>query len=246
MVMSNTQDDARLVPIFKSIAIPNEAQSKLQGRPIFDDMEVVEIRFGGDRQKISVFPAHEFSGNFARPDGTTEALTYAQRWPEQYKRFKQNKTQVMDGTPVDELPFITQAQRSMLKALNIYTAETLALLDGEQLKSLGPDGRELKNQATAYIENASGSADVTRLASENESLREQLAALQAENKARGSHGKNAKAEEPEEEPVSEFEELTVDDLKDYLQKETGERPRGNPNKATLVKMAEEVKAGNAD
>ena len=32
------------------------------------------------------------------------------------------------------------------RALNLYTVEQLAAIDGQELKNLGPGGRELKNQ----------------------------------------------------------------------------------------------------
>lgn len=239
--MSNIQEDARLVPIFKVMAVPNEFKSKEAGRPIFEDLEICEIRFGGDRQKISVFPAHAFSANVQRPDGTTEPMTYAQRFNEQYRRFKANKQQVQEGTPVGQLPFLTHAKREELKALNIHTAETLASLDGEALKSLGMGGRDLKNQAVAYIENAAHQGNASILANENAQLQAQLKTMQDDLKAL----KASKVAVDEEDNAAKTESLTVDELKDWITAKTGKRPHGNPSKATLVKMAEELQAQQA-
>lgn len=233
------QEDARLVPIFKTIAQPNDAKTAKAGRPIFDDMEVCEIRFPGDRNRISVFPAHAFSQNQARPDGTTEPVTYAQRFPDQYKRFKQNKQQVQEGTPLEELPFLTQAKRSELKALSIHTAEVLADLDGEPLKTLGMGGRELKNQAIAYIQNASGSADVTAMAAEIEELKARLAA--AEQAPRPKAAPKPK-DEPEDIDGAGFEDMSDAQLKEFIKAKTGSAPRGNPSHDTLVSSAKELEA----
>ena len=52
-----TPDEARVVPKFFNHIIENKAASKEAGRPIFDDMEAVEVRFAGNRQTVSVFPA---------------------------------------------------------------------------------------------------------------------------------------------------------------------------------------------
>jgi hypothetical protein len=227
-----TQADALVIPKFFIHTQENKAKSKAAGRPIFDDMEAVEVRFAGNRTTISVFPAHAICGQLQDEDGDYRPMTYAERWPDQYKRFKAKQQQVADGTPVDELPFLTQAKRSELKALSIYTAEALAALDGNELKNLGQGGRDLKNQAQAYLDNASGSANVTRMATELEDLRQQLAELRAEKAVVAG--------------VSQFASWEADQIKDWIETQIGERPKGNPNHATLVKRADEIAVGLAD
>src|SRR5690606_35928286 len=106
--------------------------SKAAGRPIFKDMEVVEVRFAGDRNYAPVFPAHSM---WKRVDG--EEITYARRWPDAYERFKAGQAQVAHGTPLSELPFLTEARRAELRALKVYTAEALASIDGKNLSNLG-------------------------------------------------------------------------------------------------------------
>lgn len=223
--------DALVVPRFYIYTTENKAKSKEAGRPIFDDMEAVEVRFAGNRQTVSVFPAHAVCGQVQDEDGDSRVVTYAERWPEQYKRFKAKSQQIAAGTPVDELPFLTQAKRSELKALSIYTCEALSLLDGQELKNLGQGGRELKNQAQAYLDKAAGTADVSRMASEITELRQLVAELQA--------GKvDAEA--------SEFATWQPDEIKNWIEEKIGERPKGNPNLATLIKRADEINASLAD
>lgn len=171
--------DEVLVVTFENDAVLNEGKSKEAGRPVFDDREICKIRFPGDKQKLSVFPADAFSANAEKSDGTTEPLTYAERFQDAYQAFRKDGSKAMSGTPLEELPFLTAADRSTLKAFNIYTAEQLQSLEGENLKALGPKGREYKNQAQAYIESASDSAGATRLAAENGQLKERIAALEA-------------------------------------------------------------------
>lgn len=240
-----TQEDARLVPLFKTTTVLNDAKTKKEGRPIFDEMEVVEIRFAGDRQKISVFPALAFSMNVAQPDGTTEPVTYAERFPDQYRRFKEQKTQIKEGTPIEELPFLTAAQRSELKALNIYTVETLADLDGQPLKNLGMGGRGLASQAQAYLQHASDTALPTRLAAENEDLKAQLAELRKEASSAKRTATKATKEldalkEDQDGDTAYFESWSDDDLREFVKSETGSGVRGNPSHETLVRMAKEA------
>jgi hypothetical protein len=213
-----------VVPTFKIHSSHNEAKSKLAGRPIYDDMEICEIRMAANKQTVAVFPAHEVAGWTDTADGSREEQTYAMRYPEQYKKFKGGEAQAMSGTPLEELPFLTQSKRLELKALNIYTAEALSMLDGAPLKMLGIGGREFKNQAVAYLENAAGSADTTKMAAEIESLKETVRQLTAQPSAPVA-------------PVSAFDEWADADLKDHIEQATGQRPRGNPSHATLVGMA---------
>ncbi|MCZ4089332.1 hypothetical protein [Sinorhizobium psoraleae] len=173
-------EQARVVAIFKNHPQINQAKSQKEGRPIYDDMEIVEVRFAANRQTVGVFPAHSFAGWRMTPEGIQEQYTYAMKFPDQYRRFKANQQQVAHGTPVEELPFLTAAKRLELKALSIYTAEALAALDGQELKNLGIGGRELKNQAQAFIDAASGTANVTKMAAENEALRQQVEEMRRE------------------------------------------------------------------
>lgn len=219
-----------VVPHFKTLSIRNEAKSKEAGRPIFDEMEVVEVRLAGNNLVRPVFPAHDVWTKRQNEYGDWQDVTYAERWSEQYKKFKEGRTQTVSGTPLDELPFLTAAKRSELKALSIYTAEALAELDGNQLKTLGQGGRELKTQAQAYLDNATGSAKVVQMATEIAELKAMVAALSGDKAA------------PTTNPVeaSPFNDMPDDELKQYLKDVTGQTPRGNPSHETLVRMAMEA------
>lgn len=219
-----------IVPRFFVHTMRDKKASAKEGRPMFKDMECVEIRMAANKNTIAVFPAHD-TWKWDVIDGVRQPITYAMRFPEQYKRFKANEAQAMSGTPLEELPFLTQAKRSELKALSIYTAEALASLDGQPLKQLGMGGRELKNQAQAYLDKATDSAAVTRLAAENEQLKQALAAFQAQ------------PVEPEVPVItSPFADMDDEALKEWLKDATGARPRGNPSHETLVRMCDEANA----
>ena len=224
---------AVLTAWFEMHSTINEAKSKKEGRPIYDDIEVCKIRTPGDRNSLKVFPANEVSHRQEMPDGSSgDEVTYAMRFPDQYRAFKDNTTQSQTGTPLEELPFLTKGKRLELKALHIHTAEALASLDGTPLKQLGIGGRELKNQAQAYLDNAKGSADVTKLAAENESLKRQIAALVEQQRAPTSS--------PSDNDPASFEAMSDDDLKAFIGNKTGSRPRGQPSHETLVRMAKEL------
>lgn len=232
-------EEDRLVVKFRADKIKNEGKTKQAGRPMFDDIELVEIRTAGDRNTVKVFPAHSMHRWTMNEDGEQEEQTYAQRWNEQYRRFKENRQQVQDGTPLSELPFLTEAKRAELRALSIHTAETLAALDGQNLKTLGPGGRELKNQAQAYIDQASGSANVTQMASQIAELQALVASLTGANVAAPEPEQNTDPAVPETSP-DDFENSSEEELKVYIASITGARPRGTPSHETLVRMAREA------
>lgn len=233
--MSEKNKDA-VVPVFKVHSIPNDAKTKEKGRPIYDDIEVCEIRMAGNRNTVGVFPAHDVWKWEERDGFNREPVTYAMRFQKQYEAFKASGAQALEGTPLEELPFLAQGKRLELKALNVHTAEALASLDGQMLKNLGMGGRELKNQAKAYLDAASSSADVTKLAGENEALREQIEAMR-----RDMEMLNAAKTTPAE-SKSPFADEDDEMLKELIAEATGSRPRGNPSHETLVRMADEVLA----
>lgn len=210
-------DNSLIVPFFKEMAVPQDAASKEAGRPIFKSVEVVEVRIAGDRNYAPTFPAHSV---WRTVDG--EEITYAKRFADAYARFAEGREQVADGTPLSELPFLTEGKRATLRSLKVYTAEALASLDGKKLAALGPDAREMKNSATAYLDSASGSADTVALAAEVEALRAQIAEMQA-----------APVDEPDNEKES---------LKAQIAELSGSRPKGNPSTSTLRDMLDDMKA----
>lgn len=215
-------NDALTVPFFKTVASEDANASKKAGRPIFKDMEVVEVRIAGDRNFAPVFPAHAM---WKRIDG--EEITYAQRFKDAYALFTAGKEQVAAGTPLSELPFLTEAKRAELRALKIYTAEALASLDGKNLTALGGEGRDLKNQAMAYLEKSGGTASTVALTAEVEALKAQLAEMQSVDAAMDTI------------PAAD-EDGEKEALKAMIAEATGSRPRGNPSIETLREMAADL------
>lgn len=220
-----------VTPFFTTVAIQDKRASLKEGRPIFRDEEYVEIRIAGDRNYAPKFPALSM---WKRVDG--EEVTYAERWPDQYRKFKEGLQQTAVGTPLAELPFLTESKRAELRALKIYTAEALAGLEGRNLKALGMEANKLKTQAKAYIESARGSADVTRMAEEMAALRQQIEELKAANMPVIPQTDDDEDQGGNTDFASWEDEL----LKEYIAEKAGSRPRGNPNHDTLVSMAVEL------
>jgi hypothetical protein len=237
--MADATNDTRLIVTFENFPVLNETESKAKNRPIYEDMEVCRIRMSGDRLNAPVFPAWaEAPGGVENEDGYMVPMTYAEKYADQYAKFKKGEAQTKDGTPIEALTFLTPARIKEFKALNVYTAEALADLDGPNLKTLGTNGRDFQIKARAYLDSAAGSANVTKLASENEALKQQLAELQKE---REQYTATARAStDLGYGDLDQIESKTDAELRDIIKDKTGSFPRGQPSRETLIGMVKEL------
>lgn len=244
-MLAAAQNDALVGVEFYLDAQPNAGETKKQGRAIFDDVEMVRIKFAGDKTRIHCAPAHErFKPDRRTDGGMGEWLTYAQEYAPVYQRFKAGLDEQGTGTPLSEVPFLTAAKRSELKALNITSLEALAALDGTPLRSLGMGGRDLKNQAQAYIDAAAGSADVTALAAENAGLKARMEEMEAmmremQNAAK-SKDAEAAASSGDADP-SPFDDFDDDALREWLTDSKFPVDK-RWSRATLIQKANEANA----
>jgi hypothetical protein len=231
--MPRQDPDEVLVALFKNHATQNEARSIEEGRPIFDDIEVVEIRAPGSRD-VKVFPAAAMSHWQTNPyTGEQTKITYAERFQHQYQQFKRHAAQTKSGTPLDYVPFLTEGKRAELRAQNIYTIEALAHVDGLELKNLGAGGRELKNEAMAYM------AEAKATIAPNMQLQKELETLRARNAVLEEDAAAAQATEAK--IKGEFEDMELEQLREFITVNTGHAPHGSLNRKTLIRMAMEAR-----
>lgn len=226
MQMQPRNPDDVLVATFRTLAQKNEARSAAEGRPIYEDVEVVEIRAPGSRN-YTPYPATAFSHwHFDPFTGEQTQVTYAERFAHQYQQYKASAQQTKSGTPVDYAPFLTEGKRAELRAQNIYTVEQLVAIDGQELKNLGPGGRDLKNRAEEYLAESKGNAPTTQLAAELEALRARNAVLEEDNEVL----KKTSGE-------GQFRDMTAEQIREYITTHTGQEPVGAIPRKTLVRMA---------
>ena len=233
---SRNPDDT-LVVVFKQHPIPNAQKSAEEGRLICDDMEVCEIRAPGSRNS-TVQPAHvraRWVGD--QYGGDQREITYAELFAYQYKQFKEKLQQTIRGTPLAAAPFLTAARRAELNALHIYTVEQLAAVDGQELKNLGPNGRDLKNQAEEYITTSKAAAPgTTQLQAELDALRARNQVLEDDVEALKVRATTAELE---------FEGMTDEALRKLIQSATGHAPQGNLPRKMLIRMAMDARPTKA-
>ena len=220
--------DSTLIPTFRNHAMPNAGKSAEAGRLICDDIEVVDLRRAGARD-FSTHPATGFSHWAVDPlTGGQVKVTYAERFRHQYQQFKAQAQQTLSGTPLDHAPFLTEGRRAELRALNVYTVEQLVAVEGQELKNLGPGGRDLKNQATEFIEQAKAKAPGTT------QLQAELEALRARNSVLEDDVEALKLRQANE---GQFATMTDEQIREFIASNTGQAPQGNLPRKTLVRMA---------
>lgn len=154
-----------IFPRFFIKAVEHKAESEKQGRPIFRDVEYVEIRIAGDKNNVPVFKVND---------------EHRSRWPEVYKQFKAGLEQTQEGTPLDEWSVLPRSKVEEYKALGIYTVEALADLPDSAIHRIGMDARKIMAQAKAFIEDAKDNAKVNELAAQNEALKAELDLIKAQ------------------------------------------------------------------
>ena len=227
--------DELLVVLFKHLATQNNAKTLQEGRPVFDDVEVCEIRAPGNKD-VKVFPANAFSRWIDNPyTGEQTKQTYAERFAHQYRQFKASATQTKSGTPLDFVPFLSEGRKAELRAQNVYTVEQLAAIEGNELKNLGPGGRDMKNKAEEYIAEARGAAPNKQMLAELEALKARNAILEEDAVT--------KARNAEQSGEGEFAGMDLAQLREYIRINSGQEPIGanNMNRKTLVRLAQGVR-----
>jgi len=133
-------------------AVHLKAQSEVEGRPIFEDREFVEIIPIGDTKTVVTKPVTDME---------------RQRFPEEYAVFKRGIERTFTGTPLNQWPIMLPSQIKQFNHFNVYTIEQLSELDDIAIGRIGPGTRDFVEKAKAFIAKAKGSADVQRFASEN-------------------------------------------------------------------------------
>jgi hypothetical protein len=158
--------DDRLFVQFYLGSIQNEEKSVAAGHPVFDAVPFVKIMVPGDKNSLIDTPAD---------------ATYKRRFARLWSNFQQSLSQDISGFPLRDWPAITRSQAEELIHMNVYTVEQLATLaDVYGAKIMGFN--DLKRKAQAYLEQARDSAFAQKMAKENQELKDQIAANQAEIK----------------------------------------------------------------
>lgn len=161
--------DAALSVRFYTKPIQQPFLSNKEGRPIFQDVDYIQIFTPGGQLNIVDTPVR----------GEHKA-----RFPIQWANYQNGKTGDMreTGTPVSAWPFLTASQAEEFKAVKFFTVEQIANASDLQLQTLGMMGganpHTIRERAKAYLAAAAGTAAPQAAAAELAETKAALAALQ--------------------------------------------------------------------
>lgn len=142
-------------------AVYNDKKSKEEGRAIYVDTEVVEIRVGADiiRRHVTDKDRHDYAA--------------------QYKAWKDGENQeAVEGYPLSE--WAALPGKALVKELAHYglrTVEQLANAPDTLIQKIGPYA-QYKHKAKDWVADAEKRAPLVKLRDENESLKQRLSALE--------------------------------------------------------------------
>lgn len=225
-----------ITPVFKMMEIENIPKSETAGHLVMEMHEVVEVRFAGSKNYAPIFPADAMS----RREGN-QVITYAERWPEQYRAFKEGSPQEAQGTPLQMLGnAVTPEQLSLCRALKIYSIEALDRLEGPNAKSLGMHQNSLKAAARQFLADRNqGAAALDEVAI----LRAEIDALKAAMQVPAEQASPDEIAELLQAADDAYAGVSDSQIKDSIAAlNDGKRPQGNPSRATLIGMLDSLKA----
>ena len=115
------------------------AETEKQGRPIYKDVEYVDIKIPGNRNSGACRPATQAD---------------KQRFPDHYRAFKDRITEdYIEGTLLAEWPLISRSMAQELTFFHVKTVEQLATMaDGQAAKFMGLAG--IRQKAKTWLEAA--------------------------------------------------------------------------------------------
>lgn len=165
--------DAALVVKFYARAVHQPFRSQQEGRPIYADVDYIQIFTPGNQLNIIDTPVRD---------------EHKARFPQQFAQYTAGKGNGMEaGTPVNQWPFLSAAQAEEFRALKFFTVEQLANASDGQLQGLGMVGgmnpHGIRERAKAFLSAAAGNAPAEAQAQENAELKQRLADMERQMQA---------------------------------------------------------------
>ena len=157
---SRFADDDKLFVQFSVGSVQNTQKTAQEGRPIFDDVDMIKIIVPGNTENT----IHRV----VRP-------TDKHRFPKQHAAFLEGREHKESGTPLKMWTLITRSQVDELAHFKIYTVENLANLSDESASRFAGLAT-LREHAKAFLAAATETAPLVALQALADTQKEQLEA----------------------------------------------------------------------
>lgn len=167
-LLNNSKTEEGVWARFYDRSVKTEQIGK-DGLPVFENRTFVEIRTKNNTTDIYDQPADQ------------EKI---KRFPVEYQRYKIEKKQNDNGSPINQFAFLDAAQIDSLRVRGIFTVETLAELPDDKAKDLNITTE--RNLAKKFLDNAKDNKALVEwekkeaeYTAEIEALQKKIAKLQA-------------------------------------------------------------------
>jgi hypothetical protein len=157
------------------------------GRPIFKEVDYIEIRQPGNKHT-----------SIDRPIRPGDQFRFPKHWAAYQNSLSQDE---VAGTPLNELTTITRSEVEEMKHFNVHTVEQLSVLSDE-IANRGMGLQMLKQKAKRYLETSGNDAAEQRLVD----MEKMLAKLQEQNEELKANQKKKPGRKPVEKPEEVVEE----------------------------------------
>lgn len=175
-IQSDIQNaDGRLTVHFYKKTLQNNFRTAEEGRPIFDEVDMVKVFTAGDTLNII--------DTFVRED-------HKARFPQQWAHYmnRNGSDPHISGTPLEHWPLISKAQAEELKALKFFTVENVANASDAQLQRIGMlagmSAHSFRDRAINFLKISKEEASANLHEEEINRLREENAKIKAETDAK--------------------------------------------------------------
>lgn len=158
-----SENNRNVWPRFYLRPVKDIDATRKAGRPIFRDVEYVEITIGGDKQSKPNYKVSE---------------KYKAQFPREYENFRAGREQVQEGTALKHWPVLTPAQVLEFNGFGLLTIEALADMPDGAIVKLGPGARQIVKKAQAWLKDAEDHAIVGAQAEEIVGLKTQIEAME--------------------------------------------------------------------
>lgn len=174
--------DSVIIVRFYKRAVQNNFKSRIEGRPVFEDVIYCEYYPAGSTLLKMDVPAHD-----------SHKQRFAKQWA--YYQTTQGGDSREMGTPLTEWAALSPADVENLRGMKFMTVENIAAASDSQLQTLGMGAagmapHVLRARAQAYLTAAKDTALPQKQAEDIEALKKQVADLTAALATKAPKAKN--------------------------------------------------------
>lgn len=195
------EDDAKLLVSFESV--PIQVVKKEFDDPKDSKRATREWTEWEDEERVTIITP----GQFKTMDSVIMRVDPAirVRFAAQYQRFKDNRAQHFDGTPLREWPKMTSARIKTMETFNLFTVEHIAGASDTVIQSMGMGSMQLRQEARAWLKGRQS----TEASREREAMANEMAEMKAQIAELTGKTPVIPREDVADEPMTAAEQLVM-------------------------------------